>query len=79
VNVPSGAVVVAVESASPAANAGLKQADVITAIDGTPIVNEPDLALALSQHKPGDSVTLTVVRGSQKTEVKVTLGTKPTS
>jgi S1-C subfamily serine protease len=79
VNASQGAVVVAVDPTSPAEQAGLQRADAIAAIDGTPIKTEPDLPLAIDSHKPGDTVTLTVDRGGQQMDVKVTLGSKPSS
>jgi S1-C subfamily serine protease len=35
----------------------------------------PELAAAIRQHKPGDTVTLTVVRGGKEKKIKVKLGT----
>jgi S1-C subfamily serine protease len=52
--------------------------DVITAADGQPITDESSLAQILSQHKPGDTVPLTVNRGGQQLTVQVTLGQAPT-
>jgi serine protease Do len=74
-----GDLVTSVVSGSPAASAGLKQGDVITAIDGQTLQGESDLAMILHQHQPGDTVTLTVQRGSQQLSVKVTLGEAPKS
>ncbi len=48
--------------------------DVIVAADGKPVVSQLDLNLALNHKRPGDAVTLTVYRGRQKLDVKVTLG-----
>jgi S1-C subfamily serine protease len=73
----AGAVVVGVAPGSPAAEAGLQPGDVITAIDGDSIEAESDLPAALSSHKPGDEVTLTVERGGKQLEVNVTLGEAP--
>jgi len=55
----------------------LQRGDVITAFDGAPMKNEPDLPLAIDSHKPGDTVTLTVDRAGKQMDVKVTLGSKP--
>jgi S1-C subfamily serine protease len=74
ISVPYGAYITSVVPGSPAAQAGLQSGDVITAIDGTPIQNDSDLAQILSNDKPGDTVTLTVLRGSQTLTIKVTLG-----
>lgn len=72
-----GAVVGQVVPGSPAAQAGLRRGDVITAIDGTPLKGESALAQIISTHKPGDTVTLTVARDGQTLSVKLTLGEMP--
>jgi S1-C subfamily serine protease len=69
-----GAYITSVVSGSPAAKAGLQPDDVITAIDGTVLQDDSALALVLSGHKPGDTVTLTVARGSQTLTIQVVLG-----
>ena len=61
----TGATTPAVETGSPAEKAGLRENDVITAVDGTTIdINNPLIEL-LAEHQPGSTVTLTVQRGSQ--------------
>ena len=47
--------------------------DIIVKVDGERIRRSGDLGLALEDHRPGDTVTVAVVRGSQVTEVKVKL------
>jgi S1-C subfamily serine protease len=47
--------------------------DVVVAIDGQPVRSGNDLYAALERYRPGDTVTLTYVRGGQREEVKVTL------
>jgi S1-C subfamily serine protease len=78
VNVQNGIVIGAVQPGSPAAQAGLQPRDVITAADGQPITDESSLAQILSQHKPGDTVPLTVNGRGQQLTVQVTLGQAPT-
>jgi len=54
--------------------------DLIVAVDGQPVMTEDDLMRYLLLNKaPGDTVTLTVLRGSQKVDLKLTLGTRPSS
>jgi 2-alkenal reductase len=67
----------AVVEGSPAEAAGLRDGDVITAVDGEPVDRERSLDLHLLDHGPGDEVVLTVVRGSETLELRVTLGTRP--
>ncbi|MEJ2556891.1 MAG: trypsin-like peptidase domain-containing protein [Anaerolineae bacterium] len=74
-----GAVIMQVVPGSPAADAGLQTQDVITEIDGTALTGESTLAQIVQSHKPGDTLNLTVVRGSQTLQVKLTLGTMPSS
>jgi S1-C subfamily serine protease len=53
---------------------------VITAAEGQQLTDESSLARVLSQHQPGDTVTLTIVRAGQSPQdVKVTLGQQPGS
>ncbi len=52
--------------------------DLITAIDGQPVVTFSDLIRYLILNKnPGDTVTLTVMRGTQTLQIPVVLGTRP--
>ena len=64
---------------SPAQRAGVKQGDIITAVNGTAVSNSGDLAAALESQSPGTKVTLTVARGSGKQQIGVTLGQRPSS
>jgi putative serine protease PepD len=72
-----GAQVAEVAQGSPAAEAGVKQGDVITELDGVAVGDSEDLVAAIAEHSPGDKVTLEVKRGSESTALKVTLGTQP--
>jgi S1-C subfamily serine protease len=47
--------------------------DVLVALDGRSIRSGKDLYAALEEYKPGDTVTLTYVRGGQQEKVKATL------
>jgi serine protease Do len=72
-----GAVIADVTPDGPGAKAGLKQGDVITAIDGKKVGGSDDLTMDVISHEPGSTVTLDVVRNGQPTTVKVTLGQRP--
>jgi putative serine protease PepD len=72
-----GALVGSVASGSPAADAGLRTGDVVTAVDGTQITSGDGLVAEIASHKPGDKITLTIHRDSQTSTVDVTLGTQP--
>jgi S1-C subfamily serine protease len=51
--------------------------DIITAVDGTPVRGDSDLAQALLPHLPGETIELTVRRGSAKKTLRVKLGERP--
>ena len=65
-----------VTSGSPAASAGLKTGDVITAFGGQAIASPDDLTSAVSAKQPGDKVTVTYVRNGATNTTNVTLGTR---
>ena len=46
----------------------------IVAVDGKPVANARDLNAVFAEHKVGDAVTLTIVRGGNRQDVRVTLG-----
>ena len=68
-----GVVVSAVDAGSSAAQAGLRARDVIVAIDGEALLSDSALAEALRVRKPGDTITLTVLRRTQTLAVRVRL------
>ncbi len=59
---------------SPAEKAGMKEGDVITQFGSVPVADINSLAQALRKYKPGQTVDVTVKRGKEKVELKVTLG-----
>ena len=71
------AVVKAVTAGSPAATAGLQANDAVIAIDGKNVDSSESLVANIHEHKVGDTVTLTVIRGSQKQDLKITLAARP--
>jgi S1-C subfamily serine protease len=71
--VRQGVIVTAVEASSPAARAGLHQGDIITRVDGAQISQGADLRRTVRQHKPGDTVRLTVLRPDGQRTVSVRL------
>lgn len=70
-----GAKVEDVTQGSAAAQAGLQKGDLVTAIDGTPVVGSESLVAQVRSHEVGKEVTLKVLRGGETLELKVTLGT----
>jgi putative serine protease PepD len=69
--------VAAVRSGTPAAQAGLKAGDVITALDGKSVASSGELESAIGAHKPGDSVSLTYARDGTKHTVQLKLASRP--
>jgi putative serine protease PepD len=64
----------AVTANGPAAHAGIRDGDVIVAVDGERITTADELIVAIRRHAPGDQLTLTYVRSGHRTTVTLTLG-----
>jgi S1-C subfamily serine protease len=66
-------------SASGSASTGLNSGgDLIIAIDSQPVVTFSDMIRYLILNKsPGDTVTLSVMRGDKTLQIPVVLGTRP--
>ncbi len=80
----SGVVVSDIMKSSPADQAGLQERDIILAIDGQPLPRlKPDRVVVsyfgqeILRRLPGDVVTLAVLRGTTRVEVKLKLGDEP--
>ena len=54
--------------------AGLKSGDIVTGVDGHPIATSDGLVATIRGYRPGDEVTLTILRDGKSQEVKLTLG-----
>jgi S1-C subfamily serine protease len=74
-----GAVVTGVEPGTPAADVGVQTDDLVVAVDGAAIDGSTGLIAAIRDLEPGDSVTLTVVRGGEEMTFDVTLTDRPDS
>jgi 2-alkenal reductase len=68
---------VAVVPGSPADKAGLRQDDILTAVDGRRLDATHTLDDVLLDYKPGDAITLSVLRAGRTLSVKLILGTRP--
>jgi serine protease DegQ len=69
-----GVVLTGVLQNGPAAQAGIRPGDVITAVNGKPVNNVSQLLTAVAALKPGTSAPLTVVRKEGQSEIAVTPG-----
>jgi len=89
---PGGVAVTEVLPGTPADDAGLKAAtgtavvdgqrrptggDLVVAFDGERVTSAVALQSAVDAHRPGDKVSLTLVRGGSRRTVEVTLGVRP--
>ena len=63
-----------VRAGSPADIAGLKAGDVIVEFGGKPVKDLFEYSNALYSHKPGDDVSVVVLRGTQRLTLQVKLG-----
>ncbi len=67
----TGAMVQHVEDNSPAKRAGLREGDVIVALEGQPVAGVDDLHRLLTEVRVGVSCSLTVLRWTERLELKV--------
>jgi serine protease Do len=70
----SGALVSGIEPAGPAARAGLKQGDVITAINGEKVIDSNAVRNRIAGTKPGSTINLEIIRDGKTESVRATLG-----
>jgi S1-C subfamily serine protease len=75
----TGAQIAAVVGGGPAAKAGLRAGDRITAVSGQDVKTADDVAERIADRKPGDVIEVVVQRSGDAKTVKVTLGTQPKS
>jgi serine protease Do len=68
-----GIYVAKVTEESAAEEAGMKEGDVITAIDGKPVNKKAELQEVLAKKRPGDKVSVTYLRDKKKATKTVTL------
>jgi S1-C subfamily serine protease len=68
-----GALVLNVEPGSAAARAGIREQDIVIAVEGEPVGSSEELVVAVDAHDPGDTITIEVIRGGSSTEVEATL------
>jgi serine protease Do len=73
----SGALVAAAQKDSPAAAAGVKSGDVITAVDGETVADPHDLARRIAALGPKKTVKLALIRNGSPMTIDVVLGTMP--
>ncbi|SEK46342.1 putative serine protease PepD [Blastococcus sp. DSM 46786] len=72
--VGTGAEVATVERGSAAEESGLQPGDVVTAVGQRPVTTSTELTAAIRSRTPGETIELTVRRGSGSRTIEVTLG-----
>ena len=92
VDTDDGVAVTEVRDGAPADDAGLREAtgertvegtrvptggDIVVGFDGREITSSAELQSAVESKRPGDEVTLTVLRGGDRIDVEVTLDERP--
>jgi putative serine protease PepD len=76
-NSAGGAQISVVQPGTPATTAGLRQGDLITAIDGKTVASTNAFIAMIDNYSAGQTVTLTVNRSGQTMHIKVKLGVRP--
>ena len=71
---PYGAIFDQPEAGSPAAAAGIEQGDVLTGINGSPLMNSADFAKIISMTAPGTTLYLNTVRNGETILIKLIIG-----
>ncbi len=74
-----GAQVSSVQAGSPGQHAGLQPGDIVTAVNGKSITTTEQFIATVDTYSPGQTITLTVTRGGQTKQIKLTLGTRPST
>jgi len=74
---PEGCRIGVVGPGTPADRAGLEPGDVIVAVDSSPVADARSLRESLATRRPGQRVTLAVLRGDGKTTREATLERRP--
>ena len=72
-----GVAIAAVDRNGPAAHAGIKPGDMVTALNGQPVDSSRELIRSVAAVAPGGSVNVTLRRQGREIEIPVTVGRRP--
>ena len=75
----AGSYVTGIEQAGPASDAGLLRHDIIIGVDGRSALNTRELTCLIQGRRPGDVVSVTIMRAGQRQSIPATLGRWPPS
>jgi Do/DeqQ family serine protease len=73
----AGAAITSIDAGTPADKAGLKSGDVITAVNGEPVIDMAQLRLKIASFAPGTTVRLQAYRDGHSRDFNVTLAERP--
>ena len=71
--ITEGVIVLEVPVDGAAAEAGIKEKDVVVAIDGKTVKSMAEMKEILATHRPGDKISVTIVRNKQRLEKQIVL------
>lgn len=75
---PAALIIVEVQPGSPAAASGLRSGDIVTHINGDPVLDGVHSTNLIADLKPGDSVNLRVLRDQHALTISAIVGVRPT-
>lgn len=78
-NLPTGVYVYTISENSPAKQAGLQKGDVITKIGDTEVSTVSELNKVRNTYKIGETISLTIYRNGETSQIQVTLGETPSN
>jgi putative serine protease PepD len=71
-----GVVLTSIVGGGPAADAGLREGDLITKIDGKPVNTVEELIVTIRTHRPRETVVLEYERGEAPRQARIVLGSR---
>jgi S1-C subfamily serine protease len=78
-SVESGIFVVSVEPGSPALRGGIRDGDILVAFDGQPVPNVDSLHRVLTENRVGAPAIVTLIRGTEKADIRIVPVENPTT
>lgn len=76
IDVVNGVLVTGLTNNGAAAEAGIREMDIIIGVNGKEIQNVPELQEEISQFRPGDTIVVSLIRNSRREDVKLVLRNK---
>ena len=73
----AGSIITTVQPDSPAETAGIREGDVVLAVDGEPVNGQAGLVAAIRDRSPGDTIEIDLVRDGERLTLSATLVARP--